>query len=329
MAVKDNNNIKNVEFKVPLNMLVVVTGVSGSGKSTMVNDSFYKIIKSKLDPLHNPLDLKKIGKVKGFEEIDKVVRISQEPIGRTPRSNPATFTSVFDDIRDIFAATAEAKIRNYTKGRFSFNVRGGRCEKCDGDGYLRVSMNFLPDVFVECDICEGKRYNEETLDIKFKDKNIHDILEMTAEEALKFFDAFPKIKQKLQYLCDVGLEYIKLGHPAPLLSGGEAQRVKLATHLQKRATGKTVYILDEPTTGLHMHDIAKLINVLNKIVDNGDSVIVIEHNLDVVKVADWIIDLGPEGGHKGGKVVAQGRPEDVIKAKNSFTALYLNETLKK
>lgn len=265
--------------------------------------------------------------IKGLENIDKLVQIDQDPIGRTPRSNPATYTGVFDDIRDIFAKTPEARLRGYEKGRFSFNVKGGRCEACQGDGVKVISMNFLPDVYVPCEVCHGKRYNEETLQCTYKGKNIYDVLEMTVEDSLDFFANHPKIKNKLQTLSDVGLNYIKLGQSSTTLSGGEAQRVKLASELQKRPTGKTIYILDEPTTGLHTDDVNRLIAVLERIVDNGDTVIIIEHNLDVIKCADWIIDLGPEGGDGGGTIVAQGTPEDIIKVEESWTGQYLKKTI--
>lgn len=327
-VVKDLNNIKNQEFKIPLNVVTSITGVSGSGKSTMMNESLYKIIKSKIDPLNNPIDTTKIGKLKGFENIDKVVRISQDPIGRTPRSNPATYTGAFDLIREIFAYSPDSKIKGFTKSRFSFNVPGGRCEKCSGDGELKISMNFLPDVYVKCDECQGKRYNDETLSIKFKGKSIFDVLELSIDEALNFFDSFPKLKNKLQYLVDVGLGYLKVGHPATLLSGGEAQRIKLATYLEKKATGKTIYLLDEPTTGLHVDDIRKLIDVINRIVDSGDTVVIIEHNMDIIKISDWVIDMGPGGGEYGGKVVATGTPEKIITSTKSVTAPYLEKSMK-
>lgn len=319
------NNLKDINVKFPLGIMNIVTGGSGSGKSTLVNDILYKALAHKLYKNRN-----KPGKyktIKGLENIDKVIDISQEPIGRTPRSNPATYTGVFDDIRDLFAMTPEAKARGYQKGRFSFNVKGGRCEACQGDGVKKISMHFLPDVYVVCEECQGKRYNDETLQVKFKDKNIADVLDMTVEIALEFFDSIPKIKRKLKVLNDVGLGYIKLGQSATTLSGGEAQRIKLATELQKRATGKTIYILDEPTTGLHIDDVAKLVKVLQEIVDNGDTIIIIEHNLDVIKVADHIIDLGPEGGKNGGNIIASGTPETIIKNKDSYTAQFLKPVL--
>ncbi|MDR1781829.1 MAG: excinuclease ABC subunit UvrA [Bacilli bacterium] len=315
------NNLKDINVKFHLGKLNVVTGVSGSGKSTLVNEILYKalaqnIYKSKAKP-------GKFKKIKGLDNIDKVVDISQSPIGRTPRSNPATYTGVFDDIRDLFTMTNEAKARGYQKGRFSFNVKGGRCEACQGDGVRKISMHFLPDVYVVCDECHGQRYNDETLEIKYKDKSIADVLDMSIDEALTFFKALPKIHHKLETISKVGLGYIKLGQSAPTLSGGEAQRVKLASELLKKATGNTVYILDEPTTGLHIDDVYKLVKILQKIVDNGDTVIVIEHNLEFIKIADHIIDLGYEGGKNGGNVVAEGTPEEIIKIKDSYTAQYL------
>lgn len=313
------NNLNNLNAKFPLGKFICVTGVSGSGKSTLINEILY----NDLYKILNKKNQKPTSVIKGYENVDKIIAISQEPIGRTPRSNPATYTSVFDDIRDLFANSPEAKIRGYTKSRFSFNVPGGRCEKCNGDGVLKISMHFLPDVYVTCEICEGKRYNSETLQVKYKSKNIYDILEMPVEIALDFFTNHPKIHKKLTILEEVGLGYIKLGQQATQLSGGEAQRIKLAAYLQKKATGKTVYILDEPTTGLHIDDINKLIKVLNKIVDNGDTVIVIEHNLEVIKVADYIIDLGPEGGKYGGKIIATGTPEQLIEKKYSYTGQFL------
>lgn len=319
------HNLKNINVKFPLGKFNVVTGVSGSGKSTLVNDILGKslmryVYQSKERPgLHK--------EILGIENIDKVIEVSQDPIGRTPRSNPVTYTGVFDDIRDLFAQTNEAKMRGYDKGRFSFNVKGGRCEACQGDGLKKISMHFLPDVYVPCEQCEGKRYNEETLQVTYKDKNIYDVLEMTVEEALDFFDNLPKIRNKIQTLYDVGLGYLKLGQSATTLSGGEAQRVKLASELQKKSTGKTVYILDEPTTGLHSHDVARLIDVLQRIVDQGDTIIVIEHNLDVIKVADHIIDLGPEGGAGGGTIVVTGTPEKVAKCEKSYTGQFLKSML--
>ena len=320
------NNLKNVNVKFPLGKLVLVTGVSGSGKSSLVNQILYKsLMKGVYNSRVIPGNHKSI---KGIENIDKVIDITQDPIGRTPRSNPATYVGVFDDIRDVFTQTKEAKIRGYEKGRFSFNVKGGRCEACFGDGVKKISMNFLPDVYVPCEVCGGTRFNKETLEVKYKGKNIYDVLGMRVEEALKFFENHPKIKRKLQVLMDVGLGYIKLGQSAPTLSGGEASRVKLAKELQKKPTGKSVFILDEPTTGLHSDDIKKLLVILNRIVDNGDTVIVIEHNLDVIKVADYIIDLGPEGGDLGGKIVCCGTPEEVSKCPESYTGKYLKKILK-
>ena len=320
------NNLKNIDVKFPLGKFICVTGVSGSGKSTLVNQILYKAVaknlyKSKEKP-------GKFKKILGLENIDKVIDISQAPIGRTPRSNPATYVGVFDDIRDVFTNTKEAKIRGYDKGRFSFNVKGGRCEACMGDGVKKIEMHFLPDVYVPCEVCGGTRYNRETLQIKYKGKNIYDVLNMNVEEALEFFKNIPKVKDKLQVLMDVGLSYIKLGQSAPTLSGGEASRVKLAKELQKKPTGKSLFILDEPTTGLHIHDIKKLLAILNRIVDNGDTVLVIEHNLDVIKVADYIIDLGPEGGIGGGNIIATGTPEEIVKVKESFTGEYLKPMLK-
>ena len=319
------NNLKNINVKFPLGKFICITGVSGSGKSSLINEILYKavysnIYKSKIKP-------GKFKKILGLENIDKVIDISQAPIGRTPRSNPATYTGVFDDIRDVFTETKEAKIRGYDKGRFSFNVKGGRCEACWGDGVKKIEMHFLPDVYVPCEVCGGTRYNRETLEIKYKGKSIYDVLEMRVEEAIEFFENIPKVRNKLQMLSDVGLSYVKLGQSAPPLSGGEAGRVKLAKELQKKATGKSLFILDEPTTGLHSEDIKKLLVILNRIVDNGDTVIVIEHNLDVIKVADHIIDLGPEGGEKGGNIIAQGTPEEVAKIKGSYTGEFLKKYL--
>jgi len=321
------NNLKNINVKLPLGTLTCVTGVSGSGKSTLVNEIMYKIVSNNLYKVKEKPG--KYKSVKGLENIDKVIDISQAPIGRTPRSNPATYTGVFDDIREVFTETKEAKLRGYDKGRFSFNVKGGRCEACWGDGVKKIEMHFLPDVYVPCEVCGGTRYNSETLEIKFKGKNIYDVLEMRVEEALEFFENFPKIKSKLQMLMDVGLSYIKLGQGSPTLSGGEAARIKLAKELQKKPTGKSLFILDEPTTGLHVDDIKKLLLILNRIVENGDTVLVIEHNLDVIKVADYIIDLGPEGGDEGGNIVATGTPEEVVKVKESYTGKYLKDYLNK
>lgn len=322
----NENNLKNIDVKIPLGVFTCITGVSGSGKSTLINEILYKSLAQNL----NGAKVKpgKHKKIKGLENLDKVIEIDQSPIGRTPRSNPATYTGVFDHIRDVFAMTTEAKMRGYNKGRFSFNVKGGRCEACNGDGIIKIEMHFLPDVYVPCEVCKGKRYNRETLQVKYKGKTISDVLDMTVEEALEFFENIPNINRKLQTLYDVGLGYIKLGQPSTQLSGGEAQRVKLATELSKRSTGKTLYILDEPTTGLHMADIHKLIQVLDRLVENGNSVVVIEHNLDVIKTADYIIDLGPEGGDEGGTIVATGTPEEVTKVDASYTGQFLKEVLK-
>ena len=321
----EENNLKQVNARFPIGLMTVVTGVSGSGKSTLVNEVLYQSLAKHLyTGKHRP---GKHEKITGIKYIDKVIDINQAPIGRTPRSNPATYTGVFDDIRDVFAQTNEAKIRGYKKGRFSFNVKGGRCEACRGDGILKIEMHFLPDVYVPCEVCEGKRYNRETLEIKFKGKNIADVLDMRIEEALDFFSNIPRIQRKLQTVLDVGLGYIKLGQPATTLSGGEAQRVKLASELHKRSNGKTVYILDEPTTGLHTDDIKRLLAVLQRLVDNGDTVIIIEHNLDVIKTADHIIDLGPEGGDGGGQIIATGTPEEIAGVKESYTGHYLKQIM--
>ena len=319
------NNLKNVNVKFPLGKFICVTGVSGSGKSSLINEILYKSLAANL--YRSKEKPGKCKEIKGLENIDKVVNISQDPIGRTPRSNPATYTSVFDDIRDVFVETKEAKIRAYDKSRFSFNVRGGRCEACMGDGVKKIEMHFLPDVYVPCEVCHGTRYNHETLEIKYKGKNIYDVLEMQVEEAYNFFENVPKVKNKLKMLMDVGLSYVKLGQSAPTLSGGEAARVKLAKELQKKPTGKSVFILDEPSTGLHSEDIKKLLIILNRIVDNGDTVIVIEHNLDIIKVADYIIDLGPEGGDGGGKIIATGTPEEIVKVSESYTGQFLKPYL--
>ena len=317
------NNLKNISVKFPLGVFNCVTGVSGSGKSTLVNEVLYKSIAKELNGSNE-----KPGKckgIKGLENIDKIINIDQSPIGRTPRSNPATYTGVFDLIRDIFSETEEAKLRGYQKGRFSFNVAGGRCESCNGDGVHKIEMHFLPDIYVPCEVCKGKRYNRETLEVKYKGKSIADVLDMTVEEALEFFNKIPKIKQKMQTLYDVGLGYIKLGQPSTTLSGGEAQRVKLATELSKRATGKTLYILDEPTTGLHIADVHKLVDILQRLVDTGNTIIVIEHNLDLIKTADYIIDLGPEGGENGGEIIAVGTPEQICKNERSYTGKFLEK----
>ena len=319
------NNLKNINVKFPLGTFICVTGVSGSGKSSLINEILYKAVASNL--YRTKLKPGKFKSIKGLENIDKVIDISQTPIGRTPRSNPATYTGVFDDIRDVFTETKEAKLRGYDKSRFSFNVKGGRCEACYGDGVKKIEMHFLPDVYVPCEVCGGTRYNSETLEVKYKGKSIYDVLEMRVEEALYFFENIPKVKNKLQMLMDVGLSYVKLGQSAPTLSGGEAGRIKLAKELQKKPTGKSLFILDEPTTGLHTDDIKKLLVILNRIVDNGDTVVVIEHNLDVIKVADYIIDLGPEGGNMGGSIVATGTPEDICKVKESYTGQFLQKLL--
>lgn len=319
------NNLRNVKVDVPLGLFVAVTGVSGSGKSTLINEILYKSLAQKLN--RSKVKPGEHKEVTGIDELEKVIDIDQSPIGRTPRSNPATYTGVFDDIRDVFATTNEAKVRGYKKGRFSFNVKGGRCEACRGDGIIKIEMHFLPDVYVPCEVCHGKRYNRETLEVKYKDKSIADILDMTIENAVVFFENIPKIQRKLQTIVDVGLGYMKLGQPATTLSGGEAQRVKLASELHRRSTGKSFYILDEPTTGLHAHDIARLLVVLQRLVENGDSVLVIEHNLDVIKTADYIIDLGPEGGDKGGTIVATGTPEEVAEVSGSYTGKYLKPIL--
>ena len=319
------NNLKNINVKIPLGKLVCVTGVSGSGKSSLINEILYKTLardlnKAKIIPGKNK-------GIKGIENLDKVIDINQSPIGRTPRSNPATYTGVFTDIRALFATTQDAKMKGFSQSRFSFNVKGGRCEACQGDGIIKIEMHFLSDVYVPCEVCKGKRYNRETLEVKYKGKSINDVLGMTAEEGMEFFANIPKIYRKLKTLCDVGLGYIKIGQPATTLSGGEAQRVKLATELAKRPTGKTVYILDEPTTGLHIADVHRLIDVLQKLVDTGNTVVVIEHNLDLIKTADHIIDLGPEGGDMGGTIIAEGTPEEVAKNEKSFTGQYLKPFL--
>ena len=319
------NNLKNINVKFPLGQFICVTGVSGSGKSTLVNDILYKALEKQINGSNEKPGAHK--EIIGIENIDKIINIDQSPIGRTPRSNPATYTGVFDNIRDIFAGTNEAKMRGYEKGRFSFNVEGGRCEACSGDGILRIEMHFLPDIYVPCEVCKGKRYNKETLEVKYKGKTIADVLDMTVEEALEFFKNIPRIKQKIQTLHDVGLGYIKLGQPSTTLSGGEAQRVKLATELSKKPTGKTLYILDEPTTGLHIADVHKLVEILQRLVDTGNSIIVIEHNLDLIKTSDYIIDLGPEGGDKGGKIVAVGTPEQIARNEQSYTGQFLGKYL--
>ena len=319
------NNLKNIDVEIPLGVMTCVTGVSGSGKSSLVNEIIYKSLAKKLNRART-IPGKHV-RIEGVEQLDKVIDIDQSPIGRTPRSNPATYTGVFDMIRDLFAATSDAKARGYKKGRFSFNVKGGRCEACSGDGILKIEMHFLPDVYVPCEVCGGKRYNRETLEVKYKGKSIYDVLNMTVEEALVFFENVPSIRRKIQTLYDVGLSYIKLGQPSTTLSGGEAQRIKLATELSKRSTGKTIYILDEPTTGLHFADVHKLTEILQRLTADGNTVIVIEHNLDVIKTADYIIDIGPEGGDKGGTIIAQGTPEEVAGNPKSYTGYYIKREL--
>ena len=321
------NNLKNVDLKVPLGKFVCITGVSGSGKSSLINETLYKAIsriKNKASLSVGPYK-----DIKGLEFIDKILDIDQTPIGRTPRSNPATYTDVFTPIRTLFAQTKDSKLRGYTASRFSFNVKGGRCEACKGDGYIKKEMHFLPDVYVPCEVCKGKRFNNATLEIKYKDKNIFDVLNMDVAEAYEHFKNMPKIKKILQTLIDVGLDYIKLGQPATTLSGGEAQRIKLSKELAKKATGQTLYILDEPTTGLHFADVKKLLEVLHRLVDDGNTVIVIEHNLDVIHSADYIIDLGPEGGAGGGEIIASGTPEEIIKNDRSYTGFYLKKHFEK
>lgn len=320
------NNLKNIDVKIPVGLFTCVTGVSGSGKSSFVNEILYKYLVAKLN--RAKVRAGKFEKMTGIEHLDKVIAIDQSPIGRTPRSNPATYTGLFNDIRDLYASTNDAKMKGYTSGRFSFNVKGGRCEACEGDGIIKIEMHFLPDIYVPCEVCGGKRYNRETLEVKYKGKTIYDVLEMTVEEGLEFFSSIPKLQRKLQTLYDVGLGYVKIGQPATTLSGGEAQRVKLATELSKRSTGKTIYILDEPTTGLHTDDVSKLIDIIQKLADGGNTVVVIEHNLDVIKTADHIIDLGPEGGDNGGYIIAEGTPEEVARNKRSYTGKYLKKMLK-
>ena len=321
------NNLKNIDVKFPLGVMTCVTGVSGSGKSSLVNQILYKRLARDLNRARTIPGKHK--RIEGLEQVDKVINIDQSPIGRTPRSNPATYTGVFDLIRDLFAGTPDAKARGYKKGRFSFNVKGGRCEACAGDGILKIEMHFLPDVYVPCEVCGGKRYNRETLEVRYKGKNIYDVLNMTVEEAVDFFENVPSIRRKMETLRDVGLSYIRLGQPSTELSGGEAQRIKLATELSKRSTGKTVYILDEPTTGLHFADVHKLTEILRRLSGDGNTVIVIEHNLDVIKTADYIIDIGPEGGDRGGTVVASGTPEEVAKTPDSYTGKYIASILEK
>ncbi len=317
------NNLKNVNVKFPLGKLILVTGVSGSGKSSLIHETLYLNVKNKINKTYDRAG--SVKEIKGLNNIDKIINIDQSPIGRTPRSNPATYTGVMDEIRAVFETTNEAKMRGYKKGRFSFNVKGGRCEVCEGDGLIKIEMHFLPDVYVPCEVCNGKRYNKETLEVKFKGKSIADVLEMNAYEAIELFQNLPKIKNKLQLLIDVGLGYLKLGQNSTTLSGGEAQRIKISKELSKRSTGKTLYVLDEPTTGLHTHDIAKLIEILNRLVDSGNTVVVIEHNMDLIKTADYVIDLGPEGGDAGGEIIAQGTPEEIIKIKKSYTGEYLKK----
>jgi excinuclease ABC subunit A len=319
------NNLKKVTAEFPLGLMTCVTGVSGSGKSTLINDTLFRAVATQLN--HASAGTAHFDRIEGLDFIDRVIEIDQSPIGRTPRSNPATYTGLFAPIREIFAAVPEARARGYQAGRFSFNVKGGRCEACQGDGVIKVEMHFLADVYVPCDVCKGRRYNRETLEIRFKGKNIQEILDLTVEDALPFFAAVPTVQPKLQTLLDVGLSYVRLGQSATTLSGGEAQRVKLAKELSKRATGRTLYILDEPTTGLHFADIAQLLVVLQRLRDEGNTVIVIEHNLDVIKTADWVVDLGPEGGDAGGRIVAVGTPEQIAATKGSYTGHYLRATL--
>ena len=321
------NNLKNIDVKFPLGVMTCVTGVSGSGKSSLVNQILYKRLARDLNRARTIPGRHK--GIEGLEQLDKVINIDQSPIGRTPRSNPATYTGVFDLIRDLFAATPDAKARGYKKGRFSFNVKGGRCEACSGDGIIKIEMHFLPDVYVPCEVCKGRRYNRETLEVKYKGKNIYDVLDMTVEEAMHFFENVPSIRRKMETLYDVGLSYIRLGQPSTTLSGGEAQRIKLATELSKRSTGKTIYILDEPTTGLHFADVHKLTEILHRLTEDGNTVIVIEHNLDVIKTADYIIDIGPEGGDKGGTVIAEGTPEEVAESPVSYTGKYIKPILER
>jgi len=321
------NNLRDVTAEIPLGLLTCVTGVSGSGKSTLVNDILHRALMQQVYGSRTPPGLHR--RVEGMDLVDKVINIDQSPIGRTPRSNPATYIGVFDHIRKLFAQTHEAKVRGYLPGRFSFNVSGGRCEACSGDGTINIEMNFLPDVYVPCEVCHGARYNRETLEVHYKGKTIAEVLDMPIEKATDFFESIPAIHRYLKTLCDVGLGYVRLGQSAPTLSGGEAQRVKLATELQRRSTGRTIYVLDEPTTGLHFEDVRKLLAVLQRLVDTGNTVVVIEHNMDVIKCADWLLDLGPEGGSGGGTLVAEGTPESVAKVKNSYTGKFLAESLKK
>ncbi|MDE6917381.1 MAG: ATP-binding cassette domain-containing protein, partial [Lachnospiraceae bacterium] len=327
LKCEEENNLKNIDVKFPLGVFTCVTGVSGSGKSSLVNEILYKYLAKQLNRARTiPGKFKKID---GVDQLDKVIAIDQSPIGRTPRSNPATYTGVFDQIRDLFASTVDAKAKGYSKGRFSFNVKGGRCEACGGDGIIKIEMHFLPDVYVPCEVCQGKRYNRETLDVKYKGKSIYDVLDMTVEEAMTFFEPVPSIKRKIETLYDVGLSYIKLGQPSTTLSGGEAQRIKLATELSRRSTGKTIYILDEPTTGLHFADVHKLVEILLRLAEGGNTVVVIEHNLDVIKTADYIIDIGPEGGDGGGTVIAEGTPEVIAECPASYTGIYVKRMLEK
>ena len=329
MVVKEarENNLKTIDATFPLGAFVAVTGVSGSGKSTLVNDILYTVLANKLNGAR--LVPGRHRTITGLDHLDKVVHVDQSPIGRTPRSNPATYTGVFDKVRALFAETTEAKVRGYQQGRFSFNVKGGRCENCAGDGTITIEMNFLPDVYVPCEVCHGARYNRETLEVHYKGKTIAEVLDMPIEKAVDFFESIPSIHRYLKTMLDVGLGYVRLGQSAPTLSGGEAQRVKLATELQRRSTGRTIYVLDEPTTGLHFEDVNKLLHVLQRLVDTGNTVIVIEHNLDVIKSADWVIDMGPDGGDKGGTIIAEGTPESVAKNKSSYTGTFLAEILKK
>ena len=320
------NNLKQVNVDIPLGIMTCVTGVSGSGKSSLINEVLYKTLARDLNRARVIPGKHKA--IQGLDQLDKVISIDQSPIGRTPRSNPATYTGVFDQIRDLFASTADAKARGYKKGRFSFNVKGGRCEACSGDGIIKIEMHFLADVYVPCEVCKGKRYNRETLEVKYKDKSIYDVLNMTVEEALTFFENIPSIRRKIQTLYDVGLSYIRLGQPSTELSGGEAQRIKLATELSKRSTGRTIYILDEPTTGLHFADVHKLVEILQRLTENGNTVVVIEHNLDVIKTADYIVDMGPEGGDRGGTVIATGTPEEIAICPDSYTGQYVAKYLK-
>ena len=319
------NNLKNIDVDIPLGIFTCVTGVSGSGKSSLVNEILYKRLARDLNRARTIPG--EHDDIIGIDKLDKVIAIDQSPIGRTPRSNPATYTGAFDLIRDLFASTSDAKARGYSKGRFSFNVKGGRCEACGGDGIIKIEMHFLPDVYVPCEVCGGKRYNRETLEVKYKGKSIYDVLNMTVEEAVKFFENVPSIRRKIETMNEVGLSYIRLGQPSTELSGGEAQRIKLATELSRRGTGKTIYILDEPTTGLHFADVHKLVDILRKLSDSGNTVVVIEHNLDVIKTADYIIDIGPEGGEGGGRVIAKGTPEEVAKNKKSYTGQFVKKYL--